>query len=88
MWLLRLHIAISILLLLTGEGTAIVLRGLIIKNEWEVSRGIKRIINFIKRCFMYFIPLLNLMTVTVIFIQLVFKKEDFDDCVKSIGNNK
>ena len=88
MFLLRLHISISILLLLMGEGTSIVFRNLVIKNGWEISKGVKRIINFAKRCFMYFIPLLNLMTVTVIFIQLVFKKEDFDDCVKSIGNNK
>lgn len=88
MWLLRLHIAISILLLLAGEGTSIVFRKLIIKNGWEVSKGIKRIINFIKRFFIYFIPLVNLIIVMAIFLQLFLGKEDFDSWVKSRSNNR
>jgi hypothetical protein len=79
MWLLRLHIAISILLLLTGEGTNIIFRSLIIKNGWEVSRGFKRIINFIKRFFMYFIPFINVLTTIAEFIRVFVPKEKYDD---------
>lgn len=82
MLLLRLHIAISILLLLTGEGTFFVLRKMVIDNGWEVSKGIRRIIHFIKRCLMYFIPLLNFLAVIATYILIFIKKEDFDNWVK------
>lgn len=79
MFLLRLHISISILLLLTGEGISIVLRELVIKNGWKVSKGIEGIVKLIKWCPIYFIPLINLMAVLATFIQLTIKKEDFDN---------
>lgn len=82
MWLLRLHIAISILLLLTGEGAFIVFRKIVIDNGWEVSKGIKRIICFIKRCLMYFIPLINFLIIITTLIMIFVKKEKYEKEIK------
>lgn len=75
MWLLQLHISISILCLLTVVGFIKLFKGTIKENGY-ISDGKKK--SFFKLIWVFSIPVLNIMMVIVVFIMLSTKKQDFD----------
>lgn len=76
MWLLHLHVAISILCLLIVDGFSIICRDSIKENGWTPEKKtpfIKRILNH----WILFIPFMNFIAVITTFLMISMKKEDF-----------
>lgn len=71
MWLLKLHIAFSILCLLTFVGFKTVFREMILENGYESNKKKAGI----KSYWVFFIPLLNIAFVLMLFVMMVVKKE-------------
>ena len=87
MWLLKLHIAISILCLLTCDGFQILCKQGIEENGWKSEKKnslFKRIINH----WIYFIPLMNFITVIATFMTIAVKKTEYDDFAKKQEDRK
>ena len=76
MWLLHLHVAISILCLLIVDGFSIIGREAIKENGWIPEKKtpfFKRILNH----WILFIPFMNFIAVITTFLMISMKKEDF-----------
>lgn len=71
MWLLKLHIAFSILCLLTFVGFRTVFKDLILENGYEPSKKKAGIGSY----WVFFIPLLNIAFVLMLFVMMVVKQE-------------
>ena len=87
MWLLKFHIAFSILCLLTADGFAVICKDGIKENGWfsEKKKNIfKRIINH----WVYFIPIMNLITVIATFMLITVKKTKWDEFSKTQEEKK
>lgn len=84
MFLLRLHISISMLLLIMGEGTRFICKTTIKKNGYLVHRGIlNAVINSIVRLLMYFIPGINVLTVIAIYLMIIYSRDEMDQKFKN-----
>lgn len=72
MWLLKLHFAISILCWLTFLGFRTIFKETIKENGYEISKKPKAI------HWIFFIPILNIATVLVLFVEITITKQDLD----------
>lgn len=87
MWLLKFHIAFSILCLLTADGFAVIFRDGIKENGW-VSEKKKNIFKRIFNHWVYFIPFMNLLTVIATFMMITVKKTKWDEFSKTQEEKK
>lgn len=89
MWLLKFHLCVSILCMVTFIGFYIVFKSAIKQNGWLV--GTKRF-PFLKRMAAYlvfFVPILNLIFLLFLFIMITHKKEDIERmCEKREGDQE
>ena len=81
MWLLELHIAISVLCLITFTGFSRIFRDKILSNGW-IDGEIKK--SGIKRWLIFFVPLLNLLMITVLFVMIIKTKQEVDEMTKEV----
>ena len=72
MFLLKFHFSFSILCLLTFIGFRTVFHDLIIKNGYKKSEKRK-----LSGYLIFFIPILNIISVFVLFLMIAYKEEDF-----------
>ena len=86
MWLLKLHIAISVLCLLTCDGFCILGKQMIEDNGWKAEKKglFKRILNH----WIYFIPLMNFIAVIATFMMLTVKKTKYEEFAKKQEEKK
>ena len=75
MWILKLHFAISILCLLTFVGFRRVGKEAIKNNGYESDDKKKK---GITAYWIFFIPLLNIMAVSILLVMIGTKKSDLD----------
>ena len=81
MWLIRLHIAISILCLITFLGFVKVFKETIRNNGWllEKKKKVKLVAWLV-----FFVPIMNIMMVLVVFLTIGMKKADFEELTRKI----
>lgn len=72
MWLLKLHFSISVLCLLTFLGFRMVYKEQIMKNGYIPKR--KRALGY----YIFFAPILNILSAIVLLMMIAMKKEDFE----------
>lgn len=75
MWLLKLHFAISILCLITFIGFSKVFKEQIKENGWKDDNDKKK--GKITGYLIFFVPIMNIISVPLIFLMIGMKKEDF-----------
>lgn len=75
MWLLKLHFSISALCLLTFLGFRMVYKEQI-KNNGHVPDEKKK--KGISAYFIFFVPILNILSVIALLMMIAMKKEDFE----------
>lgn len=79
MWLLKFHLAFSILCLITFLGFRMVFRQQIINNGWADGEKQKRKMN---GYLLFFVPILNVLTVVLYIVMISVKKADYDKFVE------
>ena len=84
MWLLKLHIAISILCLLTFYGFKTILKEVLEQHGY--LKGEKK--NKKAGPWVFFIPILNVTLVLILFVMLTMTKEDFDKWIEDHKKKK
>ena len=75
MWLLKLHFSISVLCLITFFGFRAVYKELIKDNGWGSGYKKKK---SICASFIFFVPIMNVLSVILLFMMISVKKKDFD----------
>lgn len=78
MWLLELHIAVSVLCIVTFYGFVKVYKEQLKENGWlnnDKKKGVSKYIIF-------FVPLMNVLSVILLFVMIVTKKEDLENIRK------
>lgn len=75
MWLLKLHFSISVLCMLTFLGFRAVYKELIKDNGWGNENKRKK---SIFASFIFFVPIMNVLSVILLFMMISVKKKDFD----------
>lgn len=81
MWLIRLHIAISILCLITFLGFGKVFKETIRNNGWLLDKKEKvKLVAWL----VFFVPIMNILMVLVMFLTIGMKKADFEELTKEI----
>ena len=80
MWLLKLHGALSILLMITFFGFSRVYKETIRQNGW-FSEGIKKKYSIL---LLFFVPIMNVLIVLLLFLMIGMKKEDFEALTNKI----
>lgn len=75
MWLLKLHFSISVLCLLTFLGFRMVYKEQVKENGYIPSEKKKKSPTFY---FIFFVPVLNILSVFVLLMMIAMKKEDFE----------
>lgn len=75
MWLLKLHFSISVLCLITFLGFRAVYKKQIKGNGWGNAEEKKKITGAI---FIFFVPIMNVLSVILLFMMIAVKKKDFD----------
>ena len=83
MWLLKVHFSISILCLLTFIGFRKVFNDLIKQNGY-LNENTKR--SNILAYFIFFTPILNVLSLIVLFIMISTKKSDLDKKIEELKN--
>ncbi len=79
MWLLRLHFAISVLCLITFLGFRAVYKQQIKDNGWGGDNKKKKSIGAL---FIFFVPIMNIISAILILVMASMKKSDFDKAVE------
>ncbi len=74
MWVLKLHFAISILLLITFYGFGKVCKDIIKKNGWLKEKKKKKTFAWL----VFFVPIMNVLIVILLFMMILVKEEDFE----------
>lgn len=78
MWLLELHLAVSVLCIITFYGFVKVYKEQLKENGWlnsEIKKGVSKYIIF-------FVPLMNVLSVLLLLVMIITKKEDLEDMRK------
>lgn len=86
MWLLKLHFSISVLCLITFIGFAKVFKENIKENGWKGEGNWKK--NKVFICWIFFIPVMNIVAVLLTFMMIVTKKSEFDRMVEENKKKK
>lgn len=84
MWLLNLHLAISVLCFITFWGFRITFYDLIKENGWMSGKSKNKTVKF----WAPFIPILNVIFIIVLFIAIFTKKESLDKWVEDRKKEK
>lgn len=79
MWLLKLHFSISVLCLITFLGFRAVYKQQIKDNGWGSEDKKKKSIGAI---FIFFVPIMNIISAILILAMISMKKADFDKAVE------
>lgn len=75
MWLLKFHIAFSILCIITFCGFAKVCKEQIKQNGWLGEKKKKEFFLWS----LFFVPIMNVLFVFLLFMMIIMKKEDFEE---------
>lgn len=75
MWLLKLHFSISVLCLMTFLGFRMVYKEQVKENGYVPNEKKKKRIS---SYFIFFVPILNILSVFVILMMIAMKKEDLE----------
>lgn len=75
MWLLKLHFSISVLCLMTFLGFRMVYKEQVKENGYVPDEKKKKGLSFY---FIFFVPILNILSVFVLLMMIAMKKEDFE----------
>ena len=84
MWILKLHVAVSILIILTFIGFRTVMHQVIIDNGWNKDKKH----SFWKSKYnplaywIFFVPVLRWICLAILFLECFCKKEKFDEFLK------
>lgn len=73
MWLIKLHIAISILCIITFIGFVKVCKETLKKNGWISETKKRNILKWLA----FFVPIMNVILVFILFIAIGMTKEEF-----------
>lgn len=84
MWLLKLHFAISILILITFLGFKWACKEQMIKNGWIDEKKKKKFPNYLP----FFVPLLNVIMLIAFFVTVGVTKEEFEKMKEGNNNEK
>lgn len=86
MWLLKLHFSISVLCLITFIGFWKVCKEQIRENGWieKDKKGKLRISAY----FIFFVPILNVLSDLIVFVTILYKKSDIDKKVEEMKNKQ
>lgn len=84
MWLLKLHLAISILILITFLGFKWACKEQVIKNGWIDEKKKKKFPNYLP----FFVPFLNVIMLISFFVMVGVTKEEFEKMKEGKGNEK
>lgn len=76
MWLLKLHFSISVLCLLTFLGFHMVYKEQVKNNGYVPDEKRKKSPTFY---FIFFVPILNILSVIVLLMMIAMKKEDLEN---------
>ena len=74
MWLLKFHIAFSILCVITFYGFGKVFKQQLKQNGWLGEKKKKKISSLL----FFFVPIMNVICVFVLFVTICIKKEDLE----------
>jgi len=80
MWLLKLHIAVSVLLIITFAGFSRVCKETIRQNGWLSEKRKKSY----EVLLLFFVPIMNVLIVLLLFLMIGMKKEDFEALTNKI----
>ena len=80
MWILKLHFAISILLLITFYGFSKVCKDIVRKNGWLEEKKKKNLFAWL----VFFVPIMNIFIVILLFMMILVKKEDFEELTEYV----
>lgn len=80
MWLIRLHIAISILCLITFIGFKSVCKEIIRNNGWLSDKKKKNVFAWL----VFFVPIMNILIVLILFLMIGMKQADFEKLTRKI----
>lgn len=75
MWLLEFHVSFSALCMLTFWGFRKIYQETIEKNGWKGSQKKRK---FVSGIWIFFIPILNLLTIAALFTMILTKNEDWE----------
>lgn len=87
MWILKLHIAISILIMIYVFGFRMIFRESINENwfkDKEKSKFFKKVAGRIKLALTCFIPIINIVTSIFLTLMVVTTKEQFEELKKKV----
>lgn len=76
MWLLKFHLAVSILCWMTFVGFRTVFKDTIVKNGYQSSEKKKRV------HWIFFVPLLNVGVVLVLLVMITMTKKELDKWIE------
>lgn len=82
MWILKLHFAISILLLITFYGFSKVYKDIIRKNGWLEEKRKKKPFAIL----VFFVPIMNILIIILLFMMILVKREDFEELTEYAKN--
>lgn len=74
MWLIKLHIAVSILCLITFIGFWVVCKETIKSNGWLSDAKKGSVLVYLA----FFVPIMNVLMVLVLFLMIGMKKEEWE----------
>ena len=80
MWLLELHIAASILLMITCIGLANMFKEKLKKNGWYSGKGKGTLLTYLY----FFVPLINIFITIVIILMISKTREEYDEFLKDM----
>ena len=83
MWLLKFHLAFSILCLITFLGSREIYKDAIRKNGWKNEEEKKESFSAF---WVFFVPVINVMAVILVFVMAGMTKEKFDQMVEEMNN--
>ena len=78
MWLIKFHIAFSVLCLITFIGFMAVYKETIKNNGWLSEKKKKKLLNWL----FFFVPIMNIFFVLVLFLMISMKKSEFDELLE------
>lgn len=84
MWLLKLHFAFSILIMVTFLGFKWACKEQVIKNGWIDANKKKKFPNYLP----FFVPILNIVMLIGFFVMVGVTKEEFEKMKEGKDNEK
>lgn len=80
MWIIKLHIAVSILSLISFYGFFIVCKEQIKKNGWMAEKKKRKLVALLA----FFVPIMNVLMVLLLFVMIGVKQEEFEQLTEYV----